>query len=304
MLYLTMDSNVSVAKVRQAQMLIDLNKVNEAHDILKQCLVSHPGNLNLRALYAHFLMQNVRINDYKTFREFVFNTLKDHDKYDVYSLCAAAWLHYFQARESRETSPKAIEDRKKNFQKSAELYDKALQIDPHCAYAAQGLAIITAEDALGTMYGALPGPAGDEAQKRNQNIREALDIFAKVRESIHDGCVYVNMGHCYYARDEFDRAIESVSCRLHCIWFDFDISLVRDSIAKILPWSECWLADVSLPIMVFKGYQGPVAGSHDFSVEICRTGALSNNLRRNAYSDPGSRTTSNRATKLRCITLQ
>ncbi|KAJ2930254.1 hypothetical protein H1R20_g6829, partial [Candolleomyces eurysporus] len=192
-----------------AQMLIDLNKVNEAHDILKQCLVSHPGNLNLRALYAHFLMQNVRINDYKTFREFVFNTLKDHDKYDVYSLCAAAWLHYFQARESRETSPKGIEDRKKNFQKSAELYDKALQLDPLCAYAAQGLAIITAEDALGTMYGALPGTAGDEAQKRNQNIREALDIFAKVRESINDGCVYVNMGHCYYSRDEFDRAIES-----------------------------------------------------------------------------------------------
>ncbi|KAI8968077.1 hypothetical protein BD414DRAFT_541515 [Trametes punicea] len=41
------------------------------------------------------------------------------------------------------------------------------------------------------------------------NSREALDIFAKVRESINDGSVYTNMGHCYYARDEFDRAIES-----------------------------------------------------------------------------------------------
>lgn len=199
-----------VAKVRQAQMLIGLNKVNEAHDLLKQCLIAHPQDLNLRALYAHFLMQNVRVQDVKTFRDFVFNTLKDHDKHDIYSLCAAAWVHYFQARESRDVTPKGLEERRRNFVKSAEFYDKVLSHDPHCAYAAQGLAIITAEDALGTMYGALPGPPTDEAQ-RNKNIREALDIFAKVRESVNDGSVYVNMGHCYYQRDEFDKAIESVS---------------------------------------------------------------------------------------------
>jgi len=51
----------------------------------------------------------------------------------------------------------------------------------------------------------------EEAQKRIKNTRDALDVFAKVRESINDGSVYFNMGHCYYARDEFDRAIESVS---------------------------------------------------------------------------------------------
>ncbi|KAJ3507290.1 hypothetical protein NMY22_g16975 [Coprinellus aureogranulatus] len=196
------------AKIRQAQMFISTNKVNEAHDLLKQCLMSHPNNLNLRALYAHFLMQNVRIGEYKTFRDFIFNTFK-HDSHDVYNLCATGWLHYFQARESRDINPKGIEERKRNFGRAAEFYEKALSLDPMCAYAAQGLAIITAEDALGTLYGALGGPTTDEHMKRHRNLREALDIFAKVRESVDDGSVYQNMGHCYYARDEFDRAIES-----------------------------------------------------------------------------------------------
>jgi RNA polymerase-associated protein CTR9 len=60
------------------------------------------------------------------------------------------------------------------------------------------------------MNGALTRtPAPDESQRRLQNAHEALDIFLKVRESINDGGVYFNIGHCYYARDEFDRAIES-----------------------------------------------------------------------------------------------
>ena len=99
--------------------------------------------------------------------------------------------------------------RKENFLKAANIYAKALSVDPSCAMAAQGLAILVAEDSLGSWT---PG-AGQvvlDSVKVNRNAREALDIFAKVRESLHDGSVYVNMGHCYYARDEFDRAIESV----------------------------------------------------------------------------------------------
>ncbi|PPQ83611.1 hypothetical protein CVT25_006296 [Psilocybe cyanescens] len=195
------------AKVRQAQMLTNLNRVNEAHDLIKQALVSQSSNLNLRAYYTYFLIHS---NSPKTAKEFVFATLRDHDKHDVYSLCAAAWIHHHQARESRDTSQKGIEERKKNFQRSAEFYEKALQLDSMCAFAAQGLAIITAEDALGTMGGAFARISSfDEAQQRLQNAREALDIFAKVRESLNDGSVYLNIGHCYYARDEFDRAIES-----------------------------------------------------------------------------------------------
>ncbi|KAF9010665.1 RNA polymerase II-associated protein [Cyathus striatus] len=188
------------AKIRQAQILANLNRHNDAHELLKQCLVSQPNNLNLRAFYTHFL---IRANLHRPAKEFVFATLKDHDKHDVYSLCAAGWIQYHQARESRDSSPKAVEERKRGFQRSAEFYEKALQLDPMCAFAAQGLAIVTAEDALGTLGGAFPSPS------LLANAREALDIFGKVRESLNDGSVYMNMGHCYYARDEFERAIES-----------------------------------------------------------------------------------------------
>ncbi|KAF8637305.1 hypothetical protein AX16_010835 [Volvariella volvacea WC 439] len=194
------------AKIRQAHMLSSAGKHNEAHDLLKQCLSSQPSNLNLRAYYIYFLIQN---NLSKPAKDFVFATLKEYEKYDVYSLCAAGWIMYYQSRESRDSSPKAIEERKRGFQRAAEFYERALQFDPQCAFAAQGLAIVTAEDALGTLGGALGPPAPDEMLKRLKGAREALDVFSKVRESLNDGSVYVNMGHCYYFCDEYDRAIES-----------------------------------------------------------------------------------------------
>ncbi|THH01100.1 hypothetical protein EW026_g1546 [Hermanssonia centrifuga] len=195
------------AKIRQAHMLTDINRHNEAHDLLKQSLASQANNLNLRASYVpHFLIQS---NLHKPAKDFVFGTLKDHDKHDVYSLCAAGWIQYHQARESRDGSPKGLEERKRGFQRSAEFYEKALQFDPMCVIAAQGLAIVTAEDALGSLGGSLGPLAPDEPQRRIKNAREALDVFAKVRESLDDGSVYSNMGHCYYASDEYDRAVES-----------------------------------------------------------------------------------------------
>lgn len=190
-------------------MLSNINRHNEAHELIKQCLTSQNSNLNIRAFYTYFLIQT---NAIKIAKDFVFSTLKDFDKYDVYSLCAAGWIQYHQSRESRDNTPDGVKERKRGFQRSAEFYEKALQLDPQCAFAAQGLAIVTAEDALGTLGGALPStmPA-DEGLKRIKNAREALDIFAKVRESKDDGSVYFNMGHCHYSCDEFDRAIESVS---------------------------------------------------------------------------------------------
>ncbi|KAL0578531.1 protein required for normal CLN1 and CLN2 G1 cyclin expression [Marasmius crinis-equi] len=192
------------AKIRQAKLLCNINRNNDAHDLLKQALTSQSSNLNLRAFYTYFLIQS---NLPKLAKDFVFATLKEYDRHDVYSLCAAGWIMYHQSRESRDTSPEGAKERKRGFQRSADFYEKALQLDPCCAFAAQGLAIVTAEDALGSLVSGVT--TADEVQKRMNNAREALDIFAKVRESISDGSVYLNMGHCYYARDEFDRAIES-----------------------------------------------------------------------------------------------
>ncbi len=193
-------------------MLTNLRRNNDAHDLLKQALASQNKDLNVRAFYTYFLIQSGLP---KLAKDFVFTTLKDHDKHDVYSLCAAGWIMYQQSRESRDATSKGTDDRRRGFQRSAEFYEKALSLDPLCAFAAQGLAIVTAEDALGTLSGGQPSSNTDEALKRLHNSREALDVFGKVRESLNDGSVYFNMGHCYYSRDEYDRAIESVSFVVH-----------------------------------------------------------------------------------------
>lgn len=195
-----------IAKIRQAEMLVNLGQPVDAHELLKQALITQNTNLNLRAFYTSFLLQH----NVKGAKDFVFATLKDHERHDVYSLCAAGWILYTQSRDNRDPNPKMVEERKRNFQRAVEAYHKALQLDPLCAVAAQGLAIAVAEDALGTMSGLPPMSAADDGQRRLKNSREALDVFAKIRETLNDGSVYVNMGHCYYARDEFDRAIESV----------------------------------------------------------------------------------------------
>ena len=194
------------AKVRLAHLLLVQHRTNEAHEILKQALVSQTSNLNLRAYYTHFLLQS---NLFKPALNFVFATLKEFGQRDVYAYCAAAWLHYHFAREIRDPSPEAIRDRRKKFVNAAEFFEKALHQDPGCAVAAQGLAIIVAEDALGVMSLRPPGEQ-ESHETRMKNTREALDVFAKIRESLNDGSVYANMGHCYYARDEYERAIESV----------------------------------------------------------------------------------------------
>ncbi|KAF9527372.1 RNA polymerase II-associated protein [Crepidotus variabilis] len=232
------------AKIRLAQMYITMNRVQDAHDILKQALSSQSQQLNLRAYYTYFL---IHTGSSKNAKEFVYSTLKDVERHDIYALCASGWLMYHQARENRDVTQKGVDERKKNFIRSAELYEKALSLDSSCAFAAQGLAIATAEDTLGTMNGALsrtPGP--DEAQKRLQNAREALDIFLKVRESMSDGSVYFNIGHCYYARDEFDRAIESYETASTRFYNGQNVSVL---LCLCRSWYSKALKDQSYPAM-------------------------------------------------------
>ncbi|KIK13569.1 hypothetical protein PISMIDRAFT_17894 [Pisolithus microcarpus 441] len=194
------------ARIRQAHMLANLNQVDDAHEILKHALTAHTSNLNLRAYYTSSLIQN---NQLKVAKDFVYATLKDYERSDVYSLCAAALIMYNQSRKSRDPNSKALEERKRGFQRAVETYQKALQFDPLCAVAAQGLVIATAEDALGALSGVTVASIVEETQLWIKNAHDALDVFAKIQESLNDGCVYVNIGHCYHARDEFDCAIES-----------------------------------------------------------------------------------------------
>lgn len=200
-------------------MHLSVKRYDDAHQLIKQALVADAKDSNLRAFYIYFLSNSPgRTKDAKNF---TFSSLKDDGSHDVYYLCAAGRLLYTEARENRDPSPAGTSSRKDNFIKAANIFLKALTIDPCCAIAAQGLAIMIAEDVLGSWN---PGQVvPDEANPKTlhaRNARQALDVFAKVRESLNDGSVYVNMGHCYFVRDEYDKAIESV--RFFCLSLSFD----------------------------------------------------------------------------------
>lgn len=210
-----------LAKARLAFMRMEEKRGDEAHGLVKQVLYTGEKNSEIRAFYIWLLCQTGQI---KPAKAFTFNVLKD-DGHDVYALCAAGRLSFNEARESRDPSPGAASARKENFLKAANIYAKALTIDPSCAMAAQGLAILIAEDSLGTWA---PGQTADDAQMKNKstrNAREALDILAKVRETFQDGSVYINMGHCHFARDEHDKAIENVSI---CFRLDLFVLIVSE----------------------------------------------------------------------------
>ncbi|KAM0788951.1 hypothetical protein ACM66B_003026 [Microbotryomycetes sp. NB124-2] len=194
-------------------------RLDEAHVLIKECLTSQPDNLELRALYTHWFVES---NQLKFARDFAMTTLKSFNRHDVYALFAAGFLTYNEAREIREQTKDAQRARKAKFLRAAEFFDKALQLSPTCAFAAQGLAIGIAENTIGT--GIDPnGPSGAggangsstngtgnaAAQAMQKNTKEALTILSKVRESVNDSSVYINIGHCHFLREEYDRAIEN-----------------------------------------------------------------------------------------------
>ena len=84
------------------------------------------------------------------------------------------------------------EKRRKTYERAVEFFSKALQLDPRNAYAAQGVAIAMAED--------------------KKDFNGAIQIFLKVKETVKESCVLINLGHAYGEMKQFQRAIEQVSC--------------------------------------------------------------------------------------------
>jgi RNA polymerase-associated protein CTR9 len=93
----------------------------------------------------------------------------------------------------RETEAER-QKRSSTFARAVEFYDKALQLDPMNAYAAQGLAIALVED--------------------KKDTKNALPIFAMARDTLKDPGVYVNLGHIYAHSNQYSKAIENYEIAL------------------------------------------------------------------------------------------
>ncbi|CAD0099070.1 unnamed protein product [Aureobasidium mustum] len=184
------------ARIRLAYIALRENP-SEGAQAVKKLLESEPGNLDIRALYGHYIhkakkrtMNPAEDQEQRHYK----HTLQHHDKHDRYSLTGMGNLFLQVAREMRRDTDQDKEKRTKTYIRAIEFFDKALQLDSRNAYAAQGIAIALIED--------------------KKDYGTAIQIFTKVRETLKDASVFINMGHAFVEVKQFARAIESYEAAL------------------------------------------------------------------------------------------
>lgn len=175
------------AKLRLGYLAVVTGDEN-AGDELDQLMDVDGANLEARALYGWYLKRRPKgakgSNDDAEQNHFK-QSLLECDKHDIYSLISLGNLYLAVAR-SIKSSSSDTSKKDRTYFKAAELFDKALQLDKYNAYAAQGIAIILAE---------------------TKRPEAALPIFNKIRETLNDLTIYINLGHCYVELREFPKAI-------------------------------------------------------------------------------------------------
>ena len=151
-------------------------------------------NMEVRALHAWYLSRakkrtmNVAEDQEQRHHK---QTLMQFDKHDQYALTGMGNIHLTVAREMRRESEHDKEKRRATYIRSVEFFQKALQLDPKNAYAAQGIGIALAED--------------------RKDFNEAVQVFSKVRDTVKDSSVLINLGHIYGELKQYQRSIENVS---------------------------------------------------------------------------------------------
>ena len=152
------------------------------------------SNLEVRSLYGWYLSKSkkraLNIAEDQEQRHYK-HTLQLHDKHDQYSLTGMGNLYLIVAREMRRDTDQDKDKRRKTYEKAVEFYLKAIQLDPRNAYAAQGIAIALAED--------------------KKDFTSAIQVFSKIKETVKEASVFINLGHVYGELKQYSRAIESVS---------------------------------------------------------------------------------------------
>jgi RNA polymerase-associated protein CTR9 len=185
------------AKSRLAYIALRQDPHNEGPKAIQDLYKSESSNLEVRALFGYYLRRSKRkgisLNDDPEFRHYK-HTLQQFDKHDMYSLVGMGNVQLAVAREMRRDTEQERVARRKMYEKAVEFFDKALQLDPQNAYAAQGVAIALIED--------------------KKDLAAAVQILTKVKETMKDASVYINLGHVYVELKQYSRAIENYETAL------------------------------------------------------------------------------------------
>ncbi|KAH7329193.1 RNA polymerase II-associated protein [Stachybotrys elegans] len=194
------------ARTRLAYIKLRKNPNKEGPDAVAKLYQENTGDLEVRALYGWYLgkvhsrKRPANIAEDHEFRHYK-HTLQNYDKHDRYALVGMGNLYLMQAREMRRETEQEKQKRSATYCKAVEFYEKALSLDPKNAYAAQGIAIALVED--------------------RKDLKTALTIFNKIRDTLKDSHVYVNLGHIYAELRQYSKAIEH-----------YEMALARDGKAK------------------------------------------------------------------------
>ncbi|XXH04732.1 hypothetical protein Hte_011154 [Hypoxylon texense] len=187
------------AKARLAYIKLRKNPNKEGPDAVAKLYQENPSDLEVRALYGWYLgrmsskKKSGNVNEDPELRHYK-HTLQHYDKHDRYALVGMGNLYMMAAREMRRETEQEKQKRSAGYTRAVEFFDKALQLDPKNAHAAQGIAIALVED--------------------KKDYKSALPIFLKVRETIKDANIYINIGHIYAELRQFSKAIESYETAL------------------------------------------------------------------------------------------
>lgn len=187
------------AKTRMAYLKLRKQPNKEGPDAVAKLYQEHPADLEVRALYGWYLgkvhsrKRQANIADDPELRHYR-HTLQHYDKHDCYALVGMGNLYLASAREMRRETDQDKAKRSATYNRAVEFFEKALQLDPKNAYAAQGIAIALVED--------------------RKDHKNALPIFLSVRDTIKDAQVYVNLGHIFAELRQFTKAVENYEAAL------------------------------------------------------------------------------------------
>ncbi|KJZ78963.1 hypothetical protein HIM_01736 [Hirsutella minnesotensis 3608] len=187
------------ARTRLAYIKLRKNPNKEGPDAVAKLYQENTGDLEVRALYGWYLgkvhsrKRAANVTEDHEFRHYK-HTLQNYDKHDRYALVGMGNLYLVQAREMRRETDLEKQKRSAIYSKAVEFFEKALSLDPKNAYAAQGIAIALVED--------------------KKDLKSALPIFNKIRETVRDSHLFVNLGHIYSELKQFSKAIENYEAAL------------------------------------------------------------------------------------------
>ncbi|KAI9888859.1 MAG: hypothetical protein M1814_006209 [Vezdaea aestivalis] len=157
----------------------------------------NPNDMEVRSLYGWYLSKAkkriVHLHEDPE-QQHHKKTLQQFDKHDRYGLTAMGNLNLLCAREMRRDTDSEKDKRSQIYRTAVSFFDKALQYDPQNAYAAQGMAIALAEE--------------------KRDFASAISILTRVRDTIKDPSVLINMGHIYAELKQYQKSIENYESAL------------------------------------------------------------------------------------------